>query len=268
MRLQWIGGPTFLLRVGRFTLLADPMFATGPAAFLMNGHPSTGEDNAPIARLADLPAFDLTGLDIVLVSHLHTDHFDAVAKARLDKRLAVVAPESQAAILRAEGFERAQELGWRQSLELVKDGETLRILAVPARHSADDAVNAELGVVNGYLLTHRAAGAERRVYWTGDTVWFDGLERIGDLSGPLDLLLPHLGAVGAGGPWGRMTLDATEAVRLVEVFTPGAVIPIHHSTFSHYVEPVATFADMLSWTPYAASLVVLKEGEMWESPPA
>lgn len=268
MRLQWIGGPTFLLRVGRFTLLTDPMFGTGPAAFVMNGHPSTGEDNVPIARLTDLPAFDLTGLDMVLVSHLHTDHFDAVAKAQLDKRLPVVAPEGQAATLRAGGFERAQGLEWLQSLELVKESESLRVLAVPARHSADDAVNAELGVVNGYLLTHRAAHAERRIYWTGDTVWFDALERVRELSGAPDLLLPHLGGVGAGGPWGRMTLDAAEAVRLVKLFTPGAVIPIHHTTFSHYVEPVSAFASALGRTPYATSLVMLNEGEIWERMPA
>jgi L-ascorbate metabolism protein UlaG (beta-lactamase superfamily) len=268
MRLQWIGGPTFLLRVGGFTLLADPMFATGPAAFVMNGHPSTGEDNVPIARLTALPPLDLTGLDMVLVSHLHSDHFDAVAKAQLDKRLPVIAPVDQAARLREVGFERAQRLDWLQSLELAKDAESLRILAVPARHSADEAVNADLGVVNGYLLTHRAAGVERRIYWTGDTVWFDGLEQIQAMAGALDLLLPHLGAVGTGGPWGRMTLNATEATQLVELFKPGAVIPIHHTTFSHYVEPVSAFATTLERTPYAASLVMLNEGETWERPPA
>ncbi len=48
----------------------------------------------------------------------------------------------------------------------------------------------------------------------------------------------------------------------------GAVIPIHHTTFSHYVGPVSVFAAALERTPYAASLVMLREGEMWERMPA
>jgi hypothetical protein len=55
MRLLWVGGPTARIELGSFRLLTDPMLSQGPAAFIMNGHPSTGEDNVPIARLASLP---------------------------------------------------------------------------------------------------------------------------------------------------------------------------------------------------------------------
>lgn len=74
--MQWIGGPTVLLQLGTTRILTDPMFGEGPRAFIMSGHPSTGEERAEIARTAPLPAFDAETLDIVIVSHLHTDHFD------------------------------------------------------------------------------------------------------------------------------------------------------------------------------------------------
>ena len=32
MKIQWIGGPTFLLELGSFRILSDPMFADGPGA--------------------------------------------------------------------------------------------------------------------------------------------------------------------------------------------------------------------------------------------
>ncbi len=263
-RVQWIGGATMLLREGPFRILTDPVFGTGPAAFVMRGHPSTGAEYAEIARLAPLPPLDLEGLDLLLLSHLHSDHFDAVAAGRLDKGLLAVAPSAQAETLRQRGFTSVRGLDWWQEMTLERDGERLRVLAVPARHSADDAVNADLGVVNGYVIERRAAdGQTQTLYWTGDTVWFDGMEEIARRVGRPHLLLPHLGAVGTGGPWGRMTLNAEEARRLVLLFLPEAVIPIHHHTFAHYVEPVSAFAAALRDTPFAARLALLAEGDTW-----
>jgi uncharacterized protein involved in high-affinity Fe2+ transport len=43
------------------------MLSQGPTAFIMNGHPSTGEDNVPIARLASLPPVEVDDLDLRLV---------------------------------------------------------------------------------------------------------------------------------------------------------------------------------------------------------
>jgi N-acyl-phosphatidylethanolamine-hydrolysing phospholipase D len=61
----------------------------------MNGHPSTGEDNVPIARLAPLLHFELSPLDFVILSHLHSDHFDNVAREALAKDLLLIAPLHQ-----------------------------------------------------------------------------------------------------------------------------------------------------------------------------
>lgn len=133
IRFQWIGGPTFLLRAGSFRVLTDPLFAEGPEAFVMDGHPSTGRDGVPIARLAPLPRLDLAGLDAVVVSHLHSDHFDAAAARRLPGKVPVVAPAEQAGVLRARGFADVRGLARWEKVLLEKDGETLSVLALPRR---------------------------------------------------------------------------------------------------------------------------------------
>ena len=81
------------------------------------------------------------------------------------------------------------------------------------------------------------------------------------LIGRVDLLVPHLGAVGMGGVRGRLTLDASEAVRMVELFQPGRVVPVHHHTFSHYVEPVRVFEEQMRAAGLESRLCVLEEGE-------
>ena len=263
-RLRWIGGPTVELKLGGFTLLTDPMFSTGPEAFFMNGHPSTGSSRAAIARAGALPPVDPGSVDLIVVSHLHSDHFDREATARLSKSVPVVAPAAQAARLESWGFETIARLKWWDSYAREGDGERIDILAVPARHSANAAANEMLGIVNGYLIRHAAGEDEFRLYWTGDTVWFDQLRDARRRIGQPHALVPHIGAVGRDGPWGRMTMDAVEAVKLMRLFAPAVTIPIHHHTFSHYVEPVDALVTLLAGSPDAACLRVLTEGDSLE----
>lgn len=259
--LRWIGGPTFELTLGRLRVLSDPMFSAGPEAFFMNGHPSTGAERAPIARAGPVPHVTVAGMDLILVSHLHSDHFDREAREHLPSTLPLVAPTAQVARLTEWGFHAVTGLAWWDSWECGKEDERLEITAVPARHAVDDDANEMLGIVNGYVLTHHTPADRFSLYWTGDTVWFDGLGEIRRRTGRHDLLIPHIGAVGRGGPWGRMTLDAEEAARLMGLFEEATTAPVHHHTFSHYVEPVQILEDRLRGTPEASRLVVLREGD-------
>jgi L-ascorbate metabolism protein UlaG (beta-lactamase superfamily) len=168
----------------------------------MRRHPSTGQMGVPIARLAPLPSVDLDDLDMVIASHLHADHVDARAVEHLDKELEIVEPTAHLPQLREWGFGWLAGLGWQQERTWHKNGERLRVLALPAHHAHAEGANHELGVVNGYLIEHQAAGSTFALYWTGDTVWFDALAESAAHLPALDLLLPHMGGVGKdGGPW-------------------------------------------------------------------
>ena len=266
MRLQWVGGPTTRIEIGSFRILTDPMFGEGPEAFVMRRHPSTGELGVPIARLAPLPSVALDDLDMVIASHLHADHFDPVAVERLDNGVQLVAPTTNVKQLQEWGFDRVCGMQWQQERTWEKDGERLRVLALPAHHAHDDKSNHELGVVNGYLVEHHAPGSVFRIYWTGDTVWFDALTPTAEALPPINLLLPHLGGVGKdGGPWGMISLDAIEGTLVAELVDPDTIIPIHHSTFDFYVEPIDEFVRQLAASTYTGRLIAMREGESWTS---
>jgi N-acyl-phosphatidylethanolamine-hydrolysing phospholipase D len=263
MYLLWVGGPTTRIEIGSFRLLTDPAFGEGPEAFVFHRHPSTGE-YAHVARLAPLPAVDTDDLDIVIASHLHADHFDPSAVQRLDKGLELVAPTANLPQLREWGFDRAAGMEWQEEMVWHKDGERLRVVALPAYHAHNDEANHDLGVVNGYLIEHQDGDAAFRIYWTGDTVWFDALAETAARLPKVDLMLPHMGAAGKdGGPWGMVSLDAVEGTRMAEVIDPATIIPIHHSTFSFYVEPIGELEEKLRNSTYGGRLVILREGETW-----
>src|SRR3954471_14309047 len=85
------GTATMLLRIGAFTLLTDPNFLhRGQRAYLGNGL-WTKRLTEPALQPTQLPA-----LDGILLSHLHGDHWDRIATARLDRAMPIVTTEHAA----------------------------------------------------------------------------------------------------------------------------------------------------------------------------
>ena len=97
--LTFIGNATVLLRIGCFTVLTDPNFLRrGQRAYLGRG--------LWTRRLLD-PAItvdDVPRLDAVVLSHLHGDHWDRVARAGLDRRPPLVTTKHAARRLRLQGL--------------------------------------------------------------------------------------------------------------------------------------------------------------------
>ena len=254
VRATWVGGPTLMFRFGPIKILTDPVLGEGPAAFRMID-PNSGNRDAAHARLVPMPRVPAETADLVLVSHDHADHVDEAALARLSERPFIV-PLSQAAALRSRGVDQVLGLPWRTSHVIRKHGYSVRITAVPAQHSQRAEMRAILGEVNGYWLEFRHKGYRRTVYWTGDSFPVPA-EWTRDMRSP-DLLVPHLGGVGEAGPFGRVSMGAREAVSFARAVEPKAVLPIHHSTFSLYREPIERFERSAKGEPW--KLEMLQEG--------
>ncbi|HEX8192496.1 MAG TPA: MBL fold metallo-hydrolase [Allosphingosinicella sp.] len=252
VRATWIGGPTLLLRFGPLSLVTDPVLGDGREAFRMFD-PNSGRPDALHARLAPLPPAELGDTDLVLVSHDHEDHLDAAALARLGSGPLFVVPTAQVeTVRRRRGSGAVRGLAWGESYRIEDANYRIAVTALPARHSRDADASRLLGQVNGYWIEFRRGAFRRTIYWTGDA--FPVPEDIGRDRLRPDLLVPHLGAVGEGGPFGRVSMDAADAVAFARLVRPRAVLPIHHSTFSLYREPVARFAAAAQGQPWRLHL--------------
>jgi len=85
LSLTFVGTATVLLRWGAVSLLTDPNFLhRGQFAYLGKGLVSR-RLSEPVVPWAELP-----GLSGVVLSHLHGDHFDRVARRRLDHGVPIV----------------------------------------------------------------------------------------------------------------------------------------------------------------------------------
>lgn len=109
--LEFIGTATPLLRLGPFTILTDPNFLhRGQFAYLGKGLVSR-RLTEPSVQPQDLPQ-----VDAIVLSHLHGDHFDRIARRELDRTPAVYTTRQAARRLEKWEFDaKAWRRGSRQS---------------------------------------------------------------------------------------------------------------------------------------------------------
>jgi L-ascorbate metabolism protein UlaG (beta-lactamase superfamily) len=231
--LEFIGTATTLLRLGRFTVLTDPNFLhRGQRAYLGKGLWSR-RLTEPAKQPADLPV-----LDAVVLSHLHGDHFDRVARADLTRNSPVVTTPHAARRLSRWGFAAHGLRQWEQH-RLDGGNESLTIESLPAVH-AFGVLGALLPPVMGSLLEHRVAGeVRRRVYLSGDTLTGAHLEAVRERHPDIDVAVLHLG--GTRVLFSTVTMDAPMGVDFLRRIEPAVAVPVHYDDYRVFRSPLADF---------------------------
>ena len=240
--LTFIGTATTLIEYGGLTVLTDPNFMhKGDRAYLGKGL-SSRRLTEPAMSIGDLPR-----LDAVVLSHLHGDHFDAIARDNLPRDVPVLTTPASARTLRSWGFERAVGLTTWQSYELRSAaGDVLKVTAAPGRH-ARGPLQALLPPVMGSIWEWTpTAAAPMSMYVTGDTLVIDDLREIPKRHPSLDLGLWHLGGTRIPGLLGlglMVTMDGKQGADLLQIVHPRATVPIHYDDYGVFTSPLQDFLD-------------------------
>jgi L-ascorbate metabolism protein UlaG (beta-lactamase superfamily) len=226
----FIGNATVLLRIGDFTLLTDPAFGpAGSRVSLGNG--------LWTKRLRDpvLGPLDDAGLDAILLSHLHGDHFDRAARRRLDPGLPIITtPQAERRLRRR--FRAVRGLPTWDSHEWTRSGQRLRVTAVPGRHGPG-IVDALLPDVMGSVVEFAVAGRPRLVlYITGDTLYRPELADIPRRFPAIEAMLIHLGGTRVLGL--LVTMDDRQGTRMTRLIKPARTIPIHYDDYRVMKSPL------------------------------
>jgi L-ascorbate metabolism protein UlaG (beta-lactamase superfamily) len=254
--LQFIGNATSLLRFGPFTILTDPNFLhRGQLAYLGSGL-ATRRRTDPALTIEQLPP-----LDAIVLSHMHGDHWDRVAKNGLDHSRPVISTPKAARALVRQGFGAAEGLATWASTVLAKNGQTLRVTAVPGRHAVGLARHL-LPPVMGSVLEYEPVPGRvgLRLYITGDTLLVDDLHEIPRRYAEVDVAVLHLG--GTTLPGGLVvTMDARQGADLIELIRPRTAVPVHHSDYGVFKSPLSDFRAEIDRRGLSGSVTYVGPGE-------
>jgi L-ascorbate metabolism protein UlaG (beta-lactamase superfamily) len=211
---------------------------------------------------------ELGDLDAVLLSHAHNDHLDDTAKQRLSKSVRMILPPTAVEPMRAAGFDNLVVLDWGEATKLVRGKATLEITAVPAHHAHDAALDTQIGRGNGWVLRFSDPQGSYVLYVSGDAVLAPEMATANKVYGPIDLFVPHLGGVAIDKPGAQRTMTAAEALTAFEQMGAKMMLPIHHTTFGHYREPIEVLRERALEAKVDRRVVIVPVGEKTPFPSA
>ncbi len=180
--VTFVGHATFLLQFDGFNVLTDPIWSDRCSPVSWAGPKRV---RAPGIDFAALPRIDL-----VLLSHNHYDHLDLPTLQRLHatQRPLIVTTLGNKPFLAEEGIDTAVELDWWQSHE-PRPG--VKVTVTPAQHFAARGMTDRFKTLWGGFVLETAAG---KIWFAGDSGYFDGFKTIGEKLGPFDLAFIPIGA--------------------------------------------------------------------------
>ncbi|MFI6452632.1 MBL fold metallo-hydrolase [Streptosporangium amethystogenes] len=255
----FIGNATTLIRHNGFTILTDPNFLhRGQRAYLGYGL-SSKRRTEPALSIGQLPP-----LDAVLLSHMHGDHWDRVARRGLDKNIPVITTPQAARKLRRQGFGAAVGLNtWRDHELRAEDG-SVRITSLPARHGPGVA-NVLMPPVMGSMLEFMSPeGRVRlRVHISGDTLLSRELDAIPRRFPDIDVAIVHLGGTKLLGVL-MVTMDGRQGADWVNLINPRRVLPVHYDDYGVFSSPLADFRDHIERSGQGSRVTYLARGESCE----
>ena len=243
-RLTFLGHSTVLIELAGLRILTDPILF---------------DRIGPLRRVVSpLGIGHYAGVDLVLISHLHLDHFDVASLRLLEPEVQIVVPIGAGPLLRRLGFAQVVELAPGDGLV----SGSASITATEADHGGFRPPFGPRAAAIGYLIEAPSA----RIYFAGDTDVFPGMV---ELAPDLDVAL--LPVWGWGPHLGRGHLDPQRAAEALQLLRPRYAIPIHWGTLwplgfgrvrpSRLTDPPHEFARLAAETHAAGTVLITAPGE-------
>ena len=224
--VTWVGHATLLVQMDHVTFLTDPIWSSTPSPIPFLG-PKRFVD--PGIAIQDLPP-----IDFVVISHNHYDHLDLPTLRDLAERsdeTRFFVGLGNGDLLRDEEIENVTELDWGGS---VRVGDVV-IHALPSQHWSKRGIGDDREML---WASWAVSGTQRKFFFSGDTGYFDGFERIGEALGPFDLAAVPIGAYEPSKMMRESHMNPEEAILAAVDVRAKQAIAIHFGTFDLSDEPL------------------------------
>lgn len=219
MLLRLIRNATLLIDFAGRRLLVDPML--NPAGAVDPVGNTANPRRNPLVELPVPTEEIVTGLDGVLVTHLHNDHFDAQAAELLPRDVPVLCQPSDVDGLVQRGFHDLRPV------EKQTEAFGLHVVRTSGCHGTGD-IGRQMGEVSGFVL--RGPG-EPALYVVGDSIWCAEVETA------LHSYAPDVAVVNAGGArfleGDHIVMDERDVITTVRALPSATIVAVHLEALNH-----------------------------------
>lgn len=216
MKLQVIRSATIRLTYLGHLILIDPYFAE------KYSRPSfAGKSKNPLVDLPLSISEIMSGVEMVLVSHLHSDHFDKAAQDIIAKSIPIACQAEDEAGIRKMGFENVYSITEKFNWE------GIQINRILGKHGDGDVLK-EMGIASGFLFE---ASTEPDIFWCGDTVLCEKVRKVLLEKKPGIVITHSCGAV-----WGdnvKIVMDEIQTIEICKMLPDSIVIAAHMDSVDH-----------------------------------
>jgi L-ascorbate metabolism protein UlaG (beta-lactamase superfamily) len=247
MRLRLIRHATLIVEYKRHTILVDPMFddpGTRPA--IQN---SPNPRNNPLVPLPIAAEEVLQGVDAVLVTHTHSDHWDATAADLLPKPIPFFGQPEDQGKFRSQAFSNAQpvqdSLAWKG----------ITIHRTGGQHGKGK-IGKAMAPVSGFVL--RATG-EPTLYIAGDTIWCSEVQKALHDHQP-SIVVVNAGAAQflEGDP---ITMTADDVIATCKATPNAQIVAVHMESINHCLLTRADLAFQLEAARVIQQVAIPNDGD-------
>src|ERR1700693_358499 len=219
MRIRLVRHATLILDYAGHTILVDPMLDDAGARPPIQDSPNPR--NNPLVPLPVSAEEVVRKVEVVLVTHTHSDHWDSTAAKLLPKHVPLFGQPEDEAKFRSQGFTTVTPI----SKSAIWNG--INIMRTSGQHGTGE-IGRAMAPVSGFVLSARG---EPVLYVAGDTIWCSEVEEALRQFHPKAAIL-NAGAAQflQGGP---ITMAADDVITVCRSAPDTQVVAVHMEAINH-----------------------------------
>ncbi|WP_447910376.1 MBL fold metallo-hydrolase [Brevundimonas bullata] len=257
MQMQHIRNATAKITYAGQTFLVDPLLAPKGAYPGFEGTFHSEQRNP----LVDLPMTTeevMAGVDAVIVTHTHLDHWDGGEHEFVRKDIPLfVQHEADAAMVRGQGYTDVRILG------VNTDFKGVNLTKVGGQHGndamyANEALKAGLGEAMGVVFQ---APRSPTVYFAGDTIWHSEVDQSLAKFAP-DVIVLNTGEARMKGFTGSIIMSKDDVLHAVQAAPRATIVAVHMDAINHMTLSRADLRDYVAQNGIEERVRIPTDGEI------
>lgn len=257
MNIDHIRNATAVVEYAGKKFLIDPMlgekgtmppFGTGVGL-----PPAPREDqNNPLVSLPKSIDDIISNIDAVIVTHLHSDHWDEAAKEALPKEIKIFAQnDNDATEIRSAGF---------KNVDILKENtvfEGIQLIKTKGEHGRGEILQ-HAGQVCGVVFKHTN---EKTLYVAGDTVWYGAVQDV------IETHKPEIIVVNAGDNQflvgGSLVMGKEDVYEVYKAAPNAKIISVHMEAVNHWTLSREELKNFINEKGISSNVSVPDDGESY-----